>query len=97
MRIPFLRGRDQEGLFDGHILGDRIAAFLARTNVALERVADVLPAFEVDSIEVALTIDAGMNVSFAGIGGNLDRTRTFTFTLKPKCPPKTSSRSSSSS
>jgi len=80
--MPIFRNREQ--LFDGEILGRRIEAFLSRTNNALANVAKALPDFEVEGIEVSLTIDAGLNVAFSGIGGSVSRDRTFSFTLKPK-------------
>jgi hypothetical protein len=78
----FSRNRGSE--FDGEVLSRRLRNFLSRTNAALLDVAEALPDFDVDGIEVSLSVDAGLNVGFAGVGGSLSRDRTFTFTLKPK-------------
>lgn len=74
-------------LFDGELLARRLSAFLARMDAALAGAADALPNHELKKIEVSLAIDAGLNVSFAGLGGNVDRSRTLTFTLHPRAKP----------
>lgn len=74
--------------FDGALLQRRLTRFLSRLNTSLTGAAAALPDFEVEAIEVSLSVDAGLNVGFAGVGGHLDRERSFTFSLKPKPWPK---------
>lgn len=81
--MAVFRRRENE-LFDGTLLGNRLHAVLSRIDSALAHAAGALENHELHKIEVSLAIDAGLNVSFAGIGNNLDRTRTLTFTIKPK-------------
>jgi hypothetical protein len=81
--MPFLPKRRSE-LFDGEVLQRNLQKFFGRANTALLGVAESLTDFEVESIEVSLSVDAGLNVGFAGVGGSLSRDRTFTFSLKPK-------------
>lgn len=70
--------------FDGELLQRRLTNFLARMNRALAGAAEAMPDFDIEGIEVSLSVDAGLNVGFAGLGGSLDRNRTFTFSLNPK-------------
>jgi hypothetical protein len=71
-------------LLDGELLGRRLTHFLTRMNTALAGAAQAMPDFDIEGIEVSLSIDTELDVGFANLGGSLDRERTFTFSLKPK-------------
>lgn len=77
--------RNPAPLFDGGLLRGRLHSFLGRVNAALSGVSAALPDHEIEGVEVSLTIDAALNVGFAGPAANLDTARTFTFHLKPRC------------
>lgn len=85
--MRLLPRRLADSVFDGKLLGRRLRAFLARVDTALAGSAEALPNHSIEGITVTLTLDAGLNVGFAGIGADVDRTRTFEFTPKPKPKP----------
>lgn len=75
---------ERESFFDGTLLARRLERFLERMNTALIVAAPALKDFDVQGIVVSLTVDAGLNIGFAGTGASLGRERTLEFTLKPK-------------
>lgn len=80
----FNRRENGEPVFDGELLGRRLHAFLSRVNHALVTASDAVKDFDLHHVEVSLEVDAGLNVGFAGVGGNVGRARTFTFKLRPR-------------
>lgn len=74
----------EDRLFDGELLSRRLHTFLSRVDKAIGGAAEALPGHSIESIEVSVEIDAGLNLSFLGAGGSIDRTSAFTFTLKPR-------------